>query len=258
MKALFTLILVILLLILNACTPEDSDIHNIEYISLIWKKYFYNNVEETVPYCTDFYQYDSLYNLERICSCAGSCPDTNNRSKYIYYRYNGNKQLQYQLTYYYWSDQLGWIVIDSTNFTYENNQLMREEYWWHTNHLTPATVILYEYEGSLIRKKSSYNNNLFESCITYEYRNNICIKESYFASGSIMEPESYTIHIYNNGLKIRSESYSYEPNKAFQIINYSYNKLYELVLEESIILDPERQVPLPYVYRYEYMKVPVP
>jgi hypothetical protein len=239
--------------IYGACTPEKPDPREKEYQTRLWRKSLINSIQDTNSDCSDYYLYDSRNRITKIWTCLQVLTDSAESSVYCRYKYNENDHIEAKIVYHEISKDK-WEIHDSTFFLYENNMLVKEEnYFFPILEGIPA-VFIYEYENNLLVRKSCFVSQ-FEYMIRYEYQDTLCKKETRYTDpeGTVMN--KYTYHFYLNGKRIRSELYSAKYNKIIQVINYTYNNYGQLILEESIV-DPDFQIPYPYIYRYEYEKVP--
>ncbi len=109
----------------------------------------------------------------------------------------------------------------------------------------------YEYVNSKIFKKYIYSHQLFKYCITYEYANDFCIRETRFKDYNLTVIDGRTIHYYERDLLIRSEKYTAQI-QLFQVITYTYDVAGNLIIEESLKTWSAVAAPIDYVYRYEY------
>jgi hypothetical protein len=236
----------------GACTPDESIQPKKEYQPRLWRKSFFKSIQDSIPGYSDYYLYDSLNRVVKVWPGINILADSVESSVYYQFKYIKNDQLEYKLGYYE-SSKDKWEIGDSTHFLYENDLLVKEEICFPTIQGIPH-IFIYEYESNLLVRKL-YSEGLFKYLIKYEYEDTVCIKETKYSDpeGTIMS--SYSFHIYSNEKKIRSELYSAKYNKIIQVINYTYNDDSQLIVEESIV-DPYYQIPHPYVFRYEYEKVP--
>jgi hypothetical protein len=252
LKSIFQIQLFVLLFV--ACTPEGSVNPEEEYTYRLWKRNHLSIITDSIPYCFDLFKYDSLNRIEKSWPCISNYSDTISSIVYLSFGYNEMNQLGYQLTHNFCGEQVGWIIADSTCFLYRDNLLISEETYYPNTNDVPY-IFTYEYDNKLKIRKYLHRNNLLKYWISYEYFEQQCTKETMYDDSAGLSSVNYTTHEYIKGLKIRSESHFSDNNKIFQTINYTYDKGNKLIMEESIV-DSEIQYPLPYIYRYEYEKIP--
>ena len=219
-------------------TPEKA---------LLKIKYWYHSINDTIPIRTSEYQYDNRKRLEKI-----NYYKRNTDTLFIYdlFEYTMNNELVNKYTYHYANDSLGWLLSDSTHYGYENVKLILEETYYPPPNSYQVSF-QYEYENSKIVKKYRYVSQQFLHCITYDYANEVCIKETRFTDYNLNVIGDYTIHYFDEELLLRSEKYTPQ-NQNFQIIAYTYNDAGNLIIEESKGTEFPVAKPMDYVIRYEY------
>jgi hypothetical protein len=236
-----------------SCTPEEPNVSNTDYSTRLWRKLFYSNLQDTIPNRAEYYRYDSHGRMEKICFSPQNCPDTLT-SMYVILNYNASNQLLTKITYALCCEEFGWVTEDSTSYHYDNNFLFKEEQFFPISPVQNYWEINYEYEDSLLKKKFNYYNGYLQNWVLYEYADSLCTKETVFKDLAATKIEYSIYHFYQDRKKIRSEYF--DPNYIFsyEVINYAYNKVGDLVLEECNV-NPEWVWPASYVYRYEYEKI---
>jgi hypothetical protein len=215
--------------------------------AIIKRKSFYNYVEDKIPYKTYEYLYDDEGKLQKIYHYLG-----NHSSKaygYELYRYTSDNKIINRITYSYANDSSGWILHDSTYYSYYNGRLMGEETFYFTVSLD-SVAYKYEYENSHLIRKFKYYNHQLESYTRYDYSGNFCIKETMFSDSLGLDTMEYIIHQYENGILFKSEKFI--DNNKIQIITYTYDDKGNLIIEEAKQTDFTIVRPMYYVIRYEY------
>lgn len=230
-----------------SCQNENNDSTD-KLENKIKRKLQYNFIEDKTPLWISEYQYDNEAKLEKIFQYSGI--DTNKAYEYELFEYDSNNKTRNRLTFHYANDSIGWILHDSTHYSYENGKLIKEEISYFTissDHI----IYKYKYENSNLIKKYKYNNQQLENYIIYDYSGSLCIKETTYKDSLGINLYDYTIHYYEDGILSKSEKYSSNNNKK-QIISYTYDNKGNLIIEESKQVDFSIDKPLYYVIRYEY------
>lgn len=230
-------------ILMTSCVDEQSDENQLFRIK---EKRTYSSVTDYRPIGIESYIYNHKQLLEKVC---------NGSNAYTIYHYNEINLLDYKLHFQSISPLVGYAVVDSTYYTYVNNKLEREDIFYPNSGMI-ALNYSYQYEGPLLIKKSLWQDNQFRYQFIYEYQDSLCIKETMFDDLAEESPVYYTIHSYLNENRIKSESFSSPKSKKFQVVNFFYDKYNNLIIEQSLVVDPEISAPLDYVYRFEYEKVP--
>ncbi len=241
-----TILLGLIVIILHYSCSKDNIVTPDK--ALLKYKYWYHSINDTIPIRTSEYQYDIEMKLERIYHYRGDSPDTAYR--YELFEYTLNNELVNQYTYHYCCDSLGWLLRDSTHYSYENGKLTLEETYYPPPNSYQVSF-QYQYDKSVLDKKYRYDEQNFAYCISYDYSNGVCIRETRFSDPNLKNIGGYTIHHYNGTLLIKSEKYTSQ-SQHFQVITYSYNEKGNLIMEESIKTDFTVVAPVAYLYRYEY------
>ena len=231
-------------IIISSCTKND--VFNPE-AALLKTKYWYLTRYETIPYKTTKYKYDSHRRLERINHYT---KDSDLLLIYELLEYNADNEIVNKYTFHYANDSIGWLLNDSSEFTYDNGELI-EEMTCYPSPNSYRVSFYYEYDHSLVISKARYDNGKFEYCIQYEYENGICTKETRYSDIDLSIMAGYTIHYYEDELLIRSEKFTSQ-NQNFQVILYSYDPHGNLTTEESVGTYFPVVAPVEYFYRYEY------
>ena len=221
----------------NVETPNEG---------LLKYKYWFQTSTNSIPTKTYEYLYDRHSRLERI-NYIGS----GDIFEYESYSYNSANQLKTKLFYSFANDSIGWVLVDSCSYNYENNLLVLEDnYYPYPNDIHFSSK--YEYENSKIVRKNNYTNQQFSSSTIYYYENNVCTKESIFDDYELTRPNFYILHYYDENLLMKSEKYRLPQNAKFQVITYTYNNAGKLITEEGNKTDWEVVAPMEYYIKYEY------
>jgi hypothetical protein len=215
--------------------------------ALLKVKYWYHSVNDTIPIRRHEYQYDNSKRLERINHYG---KNTDVMIIYELFKYNIDNEMENKYTYSYCCDSLGWLLDDSTHYSYENGKLILEETYYPPPNDYQVSVH-YEYDGSKVTKETRYDHSGFAYCIEYLYNNEVCVKETRYSDLEMEYMSGYTKHFYNGNLRIRTERYTSQDHN-FQIITYTYDVNGNLITEESIKTDFTVVAPIEYFYRYEY------
>jgi len=245
-----SLIFVFSLLSCDEYTPSQPE-ENSE--AKIKRKLFYDYIEDTIPLRILEYKYDNEMKLERIYHCPGSCyPESCIDRALVYelFEYNKDNEMVNKYTYYYANDSLGWLLSDSTHYSYENGNIILEETFYFTIY-SDHICYKYKYENSHLIKKYKYYNQQLQNYTIYDYSGGLCVKETMFKDSLGINLYEYTIHHYENGILIKSEKFDNKNNKI-QLITYTYDDKGNLTIEESKQLDLSIVKQLFYVIRYEY------
>ncbi|MEW6507234.1 MAG: hypothetical protein AB1432_05755 [Bacteroidota bacterium] len=216
--------------------------------AIIKRKSFYNYVEDKIPYKTYEYLYDDEGKLQKIYHYLGN--HSSKAYEYELYRYTCDNKIINRITYSYANDSSGWILYDSTYYSYYNGRLKGEETFYFTVSLD-RVAYKYEYENSHLIRKFKYYNHQLESCTMYDYSGGFCIKETMFSDSLGIDTMEYIIHQYENGILIKSERFIGNGRKI-QIITYTYNDKGNVIIEEAKQTDFTIVKPMYYVIRYEY------
>ena len=230
-----------------SCQKENNDTTD-KLENKIKRKLHYNFIEDKAPLWVSEYQYDNEANLEKIYYYSGSYPDK--AYEYELFEYNSNNKTMNKLTYHYANDSIGWILHDSTYYSYKNGMLINEETYYITTS-SDHIFYKYKYENSKLIKKYKYYNQQLENYTIYDYSGGFCVKETMFKDSLCINLYDYTIHHYENDILTKSEIFS-NNNKKNQIITYTYDDKGNLSIEESRQVDFSIVKPLFYVIRYEY------
>jgi len=239
---------VIMIFSMIACEDGKESQLNKHSEAKIKRKLIYGSIADTIPLAIHEYQYDNEMKLEKIWYCSRNCTDM--PYKYELFKYSGNEIVN-KITYYYANDSLGWLLQDSTHYSYENGKIILEEKFYFVDRtLYYKDHIEYVYEDSKLKKKYVYSHKHFEHYIDYEYSGSFCIKETIFQDSLGTKMYSYTNHYYENDKLVKSERFS--NNGLIQVIIYTYDEKGNLIIEESKKVNPDVVAMLDYVYRYEY------
>jgi len=215
--------------------------------ALLKSKLWYHSINDMIPIVTSEYQYDNDKRLEKINHYK---KNSDTLFKYESFYYNSDYKIETRLEYSYANDLFGWVLTDSSYYSYENDKLIYEKIYYPPPNSYQISY-KYEYENSKIIKKYRYDNQQFVWCITYDYANDVCIKETRLADYNLTLIAGYIIHLYEEDFLIRSEKYTSQ-NQNFQVITYTYDVAGNLIIEESKETEFKVEAPLEYVYRYEY------
>lgn len=230
-----------------SCQKDDSEI-SASLEKMINRKLYFEFIEDKEPIWVSEYHYNNEAKLDTIYYYSGQ--NLEKAYQFELFRYNSVNEIVNKLTFHYANDSIGWLLHDSTYYGYENGKLILEETLFFT--LSSDHILLkYEYENSKLIRKYNCSEQQLLSCWTYDYSGDLCVKESMFLDGLCENLYDYTIHIYEDGLLMKSEKY--KSNDALkQIIIYTYDEKGNLIIEESKKIDFSLTRPLDYVYRYEY------
>ncbi|MFN8206295.1 MAG: hypothetical protein U0T82_02655 [Bacteroidales bacterium] len=248
----FQIIVILILFLFTACSNEEDEIQINHFI--IQKKFYFNSFIDSVALAVDTYYYKSDDILETICHDTSDFQGNFHSSGYSKFRYTNDGQLSYKTTYTTKLDYIGFLILDSTSYHYDNKRLIREE-CYYLNHEDSTISISYEYDGPLLKRKYEYNKGILKKWTSFLYTDNLCTKEFVYSDSTTSKEISYTLHLYQDDMLIRSEVFSINYYTILsQIFSYFYDSNANLVTEESV--DIFKTGPFDYVYRYEYAKVP--
>lgn len=229
MRTTMTALSLIFIFSLLSCDEDTTSQPEKNSEAKIKRKLFYNYIEDTTPIRIYEYQYDNAMKLERIYHYRGNCPDT--AYGYELFEYTMNNEMVNKYTYHYASDSLGWLLYDSTHYSYENGKIILEETFYFTSS-SDHIISKYEYENLNLIKTYKYLNQQLEDYTIYDYSGDLCVKESTFSDSLGLDLKEYILHYYENGILAKSEKYTGNNNKI-QIITYTYNDAGNLIIEES-------------------------
>ena len=206
-------------------------------------KTYYSTFDSNQVLRTEDFEYNNDGQLQKKNYYGG-----NREMLYQYelFIYNNNK-LIYKLNYYKnINSPTGFILIDSTIYSYAGNFLISEINTFPYGNNFES--INYEYGGRYVIKKTKYHNDELDSYTTYHYKDGKLYREiNYYKDNSVTESLEYK---YKDVLLIEKIYYTFR-NEAKRRISYSYNRDRKLILEkvdELLIFSSS----LPYVVKYEY------
>ena len=232
---------------LLSCNDSSFTQPEINSNSRIKKKFYYNYIEDNTPLKTYEYSYDNELNLEKIYHYLGNQPSV--AYEYELYQYNSDKNINNRLTYSYVNNTNGWILADSTYYSYSNGILLREETFYFTT-TGDNIVIVYEYDNSKVIKKFKYYNRQLENYTKYIYTEDFCTQEIMFSDSLETDTTEYIINYFENNILSSSEKFI--DNNKVQVTTYTYDGNNNLTIEEARQIDLTIVRPLYYVIRYEY------
>jgi hypothetical protein len=182
---------------------------------------------------------------------------------YSDYVYNDNGLLE-KIVYYHSNLYEGFINLQTSAYSYDKDENKRREVIVYPRALPFRTdSTLYYYDNSRLKREDKYEDGYFGSepwrselitYIEYEYDNQgQLVKESNY-SGTDNTLLRYSIHSYQNGLNVKTETFIYYnvigKTKLREIRRY-YDENDNLIYLESEELSPLSST-MGYVAKYEY------
>jgi len=168
-------------------------------------------------------------------------------SHYELFSYDNNGKLLYKLNYHNNKNSpTGFILLDSTTYSYSGNVLISEKITFpYANYYEKYN---YEYDGKYIIKKTKYHNEELESVIAYEYRDGKLQKETlYDKTENVIYIDKY---VYEEKRLIEILRYS-NNGELLTKINYNYNTEGKIILENVEVIAMYLSIHS-HIIRYEY------
>ena len=207
-------------------------------------KTYYPSLESNQILSIEDFAYNNRGQLQKKIYYGGNKEILYN---YELFNYDKDGKLIYKLDYHSNSNSpTGFILLDSTNYSYNGNVLVTEKI---TYPLADYFVqYIFEYNGKYLSKKTKFHNNNLESYSTYKYEEGKIQREvTYHIDDSIIESKEYKY----KDVSLIEVVYYTSKDEAKRRIIYSYNKNGKLILEnvdELLIYSSS----LPCVVKYEY------
>jgi hypothetical protein len=219
-------------------SPTDEETSGVK------SKVFYSSLESKQIMSIEDFEYNANGLLIKKIYYGG---DRETIYHYELFFYNNNGTLNYKLNYYSnIKSPTGYILMDSTNYSYSVNLLTTENINYPlANYYDKYS---YEYDGKHLIKKTIDHNKNFESSITYECQDGKILKERNCSKDRcITSTKEYK---YKDSALVEIVCYT-SSHEAQRRIEYSYNESGKLSVEkvdELLIYSSAR----PYVVKYLY------
>ena len=237
-------IFILLIALFSGLISCNKDSFENPYKGLLKRKLFYRSNQDSTPVSISDYKYDSKLRLKTI-------QDNFTTESF---EYNQNDEQIRKLTYQV-NENVS-TLTDSTIYQYQDGNLIFEE-----SIQLPDTgnsfsaQIRYEYENSKLVRKKNYWNHQFLALTTYEYSNNLLMKEIHFTDSIGTRPQSYRKYIYDENKLSMSAlvEFSGGVNQGLTLlaVYYIYDEDVNLVIENAEQSE-EISAWITYCYRYEY------
>lgn len=243
-KRILSILLIVLFLLFISCQKDTPDTTTAHHGKLKRVLYYWTN-RDTVPNYISDYEYDSKNRLVKI----------QNQGYTQLLKYNQAEQLIGKYGYTINGD--GSTLSDSISYTYQNGNLVNEEWNFEQpiNYSKSSIQTRYEYENSKLIRKKEYRDHQFWRLTLYEYSGSLCTHENQYNDSIGTEMFQYRTHLYDNG-KLSISKLIIAPSgifdeRAIQVIYYLYDENGNLIME-SAEQSNEIQAWISYFNRYEY------
>jgi hypothetical protein len=205
----------------------------------------YWTIRDTVPKYISDYEYDSKDRLVKI----------QDQGYTQLLKYNLAEQLISK--YGYTINGAGSTLSDSVSYTYQNGNLVDEEWNFEQPiHYSKSSIqTRYEYENSNLIRKKEYRDHQFWRLTLYEYSGSLCTRENQYNDSIGVDMFQYRTNQYDNG-KLSISSLidfmgGFYNNMPIQVTYYLYDENGNLIME-SAEQSYEIQAWISYFNRYEY------
>ncbi|MFH0756658.1 MAG: hypothetical protein V2B15_05155 [Bacteroidota bacterium] len=232
-----------------ACDKKHIDEPTYKEKAQVTYKLFFKNIEDEHPYLILKHNYSHENNLESVVHYPGDTTD--HALIRELYDYSSNNLLENKYGYHFVNDSQGWLLNDSTHYCYWNSTLLIEEIYYSSSWSTPARKLVYKYLDSSLIAVSTYLDLQFTSYTTFHYSEGNCFEERTYMDSLEQCLASYTLHEYEDDLKLRTDFYTSEGNK-FQVILFTYDADGNLLFEDSQGTDFPISRPVDYYCQYIY------
>jgi len=219
---------------------------------------------ETIWYVTSEYEYDNFGRISKVSRPMYDNGNINGVISYDTYTYNKKSQLE-KVMYYNANIYEGFINLRTYTYSYDKDgNKIKEVIEYPQLTFQPRTdSTLYYYDNNRLKREEKYEDGYFGrepwrseliTYIEYEYDNQgQLLKESNY-SGTDNTIFSYSIHSYQNGLNVKTETFVYYnvigKTKLREIRRY-FDENDNLIYVESQELSVFSSS-LSYISKYEY------
>ena len=219
---------------------------------------------ETIWYVTSEYEYDNFGRISKVSRPMYDNGNINGVISYDTYTYNKKSQLE-KVMYYNTNIYEGFINLRTYTYSYDKDgNKIKEVIEYPQLTFQPRTdSTLYYYDNNRLKREEKYEDGYFGrepwrseliTYIEYEYDNQgQLLKESNY-SGTDNTIFSYSIHSYQNGLNVKTETFVYYnvigKTKLREIRRY-FDENDNLIYVESQELSVFSSS-LSYISKYEY------
>lgn len=213
----------------------------------------FSDIDSETPVCiTEEYEYDDDERLSRVSSPMYEDGAIVGTIWYDLYEYNKQGQLTAINNYNANSNApSGFLNLKNSAYTYSDDGKRTREYIEYPQ-ISSFEYYLYNYDQNrLVRVEYYGSTDQLESYVEKEYdENGYLVKESLYTYDNQLL--SYTNHQYTGGLNTQSDVYSGGNNEHIRQILKTYGNQNKLLVLESNELSMASSV-MSFVLRYEYM-----
>jgi len=179
---------------------------------------------------------------------------------YSDYEYNNEGQVE-KITYYHSNVNAGFLNLKTCTYTYDANRNKQKEVIVYPQMLqNRVDSVRYFYDNNRLVRKEHYEDGYFGSepwrsvlvkVIEYEYNSRgELVMETYY-SGEDNSAFQYSVHVYRNGLRVKTELFNAGDNQKIREITRYYDENDNLIYLESKELSMVSSA-MSYVVKYDY------
>ena len=242
MKKTNLLRLLIIFTVVLSCGNDTSTGPQFKKNAILKQKTSYQSLESITPLSICDFEYDNDWKLIKMSYYGG---DRRTLWSYELYEYGSDNRVSKKINYHSnINSPTGFIILDSTNYHYQNDLLVEETIYNSKGSLREKYT--FEYENNRLVKQTFFDKQELYWYIEFEYDNSgNGVKESHYWNTGVMYRS--VLNEFHNKLLTKSSVYN---NELYRIREYKYDKNGNLIIETSREMRISSM--MDFVLRYKY------